>query len=624
VPVVKVAAKATAKQEPVTVAVKDPDLLEKVSERLVTVMDRLPDFVKKPTFEVVNDDKINAYATAKIEGKGPEAKLLPRVVVYSGLMNRVIKGDDDPEGAEDRLAFILSHELGHVLLAHIVRRPPGETPFVQQEFTREQESKADLKGMEMALKAGFSFRRGRTAILRMKDLGLNYSSFEGLGVDHPSWNDRLVLLDKDQPTLWKAMSAFENGTFFLLFEQYAAAERCFQQVTKEFPECYEAWNNLGYALLMQYCDGLETEDLRQLGTGQIVVGGFYSRPKSLEGLVRGQDDKLWKAAVEALEQTVKLKPDLALPKANLGVAYLVAPQGKNVQRAREYFKEATDRMPSDNLAPLARAAIWVNAGVADLAGGQSKECTAKFIQAEEIARKSVGDLPRAPATFALFSALCYNRALLLTEFPDEARQRAAVKEFERYLTITSPASAWWPLAHERYVKSCKDLGAEPKEKERLVSAKQAMLRLVTSVKLDPKLTITLSEPLGDVVARLGEGRKIPIVRGTKLVRVHYPDHGIEVLATDRILAICLRGPKAPELPIQGSGLGASAQVLRVGMSQQELEQILKDQPGEQRQLDQADSQYRFYPQVGLAVRLQQSKVEELVVAQIPRRATGHE
>jgi hypothetical protein len=614
-----------AKGGPVTAAQTDDQLLEKVSQRLLSVMDRLPPFVKEPTFQIVNEDKINAYATAEIEGKGPETKVLPKVVVYSGLMNRVIRGKDDPEGAEDRLAFVLSHELGHVLLAHIVRRPPGETAFVQQAFTREQESQADLKGMEMALKAGYSFRKGRSAINRMKDLGLNYSSFEGIGVDHPSWNDRLSLLDKEQPTLWKAMSAFQNGTFFLLFEQYAAAERCFQQVTSEFPECHEAWSNLGYALLMQYCDGLEADDLRHFGIGQIVVGGFYARPKSLETLVRGQDDKLWKAAVAALEQAVKLKADLALPKANLGIAYLVAPQGKDVQKARRYFQEAVSQMPADkDLPPLARAAVLINAGVADLAAGQEKEGAAKFAQGEEAGRKFAGDLPRAPATFALFCALCYNRALVLAASSEEADRRMAVAEFEQYLKLVSPASAWWPLAHERYAKLCKALAVKAKEKSQFASSRPGMLRLVTSVKVKADTTITLSEPLTDVIARLGQGQNIPIVRGTKLVRVGYPGHGIEVLAADRVLAIRLRGPKAPEVPIQGSGLSGGMQSLRPGMSQEVLDRILKDQPYEERELDKPNVPYRFYPQVGLAARLHQDKIEELLIAQIPRRAAEEE
>lgn len=595
-------------------------LLEKVSQRLLATMEPLPHFVRQPTFEIADQNEINAYATASIEGQGKDVTIFPKVVIYSGLMNRVVNSGDD-DGAEDRLAFVVSHELAHVLLAHVVRRAPGDTAFVQQSFTREQESQADLKGMEMALKAGYSFKKGQSAIARMKDLGLNYSSFEGLGADHPSWNDRLSLMDKEQSALWKSMSAFQNGLFFLLFEQYAAAERCFEQVTREFPECYEAWSNLGYALLMQYCDGLEPTDLRQLGIGQMVVGGFYTRPKSLDTLVRGQDEKLWKAAVHALEQSLKIKPDLTLAKANLGVAYLVAPQGKDVAKARQYFQRAIDGMSDDRgLTPLANAAILINAGVADIAAGESNKCAAKFTKAEQAARESANDLPRAPATFALFTALCYNRGLLLAASPDETRRGDALPELERYLSTVSPASAWSILAYERYVKLCSELGVKAKDRKDFQGPTQAILRMAASVKVKPGLEVALSEPVSEVTKRLGAGQRIPVVRGTKLVRLSYPDHGMELLVADRVLAIQLSGDKAPALPLRGIGLSSGTQSLRVGMSEQELDDAIRNQPFENRVLDKPGVEYRFYPHVGLGVRFHAGKVQEILVAQVPRRA----
>src|SRR6202011_809202 len=111
---------------------------------------------------------------------------------------------------------------------------------VRMVFSREQEIAADLKGAELLMKAGFSHNRGMHAIRRMTKLGLNYSSFEGLQASHPSWDDRITLLDKKQAELWKSMAAFNNGTYFLLSEQYPAAEVCFRRVVEEFPKCHEA------------------------------------------------------------------------------------------------------------------------------------------------------------------------------------------------------------------------------------------------------------------------------------------------------------------------------------------------------------------------------------------------
>src|SRR5438876_364084 len=93
----------------------------------------------------------------------------------------------------------------------------------------------------------------RAAFHEWKLLG-DYSNFEGIKATHPSWAERLTFLDKGQEHIWKAMAAFQNGYFFLHAEQYVTAESCFDKVVKDFPDCAEAWANLGYARLMQYCD----------------------------------------------------------------------------------------------------------------------------------------------------------------------------------------------------------------------------------------------------------------------------------------------------------------------------------------------------------------------------------
>ena len=130
----------------------DRDLVERVSRRLLAVADPVPDYVWPPTFGVLDDEKMpNARAFAD-HGDG-KALPVPRVEVFTGLLHPVIQGDPD------RLALILGHELGHVTLRHIVREPRGRTPFVRTVFTREQEIAADRKGIELALRAGYSHRR---------------------------------------------------------------------------------------------------------------------------------------------------------------------------------------------------------------------------------------------------------------------------------------------------------------------------------------------------------------------------------------------------------------------------------------------------------------------------------
>jgi hypothetical protein len=106
------------------------------------------------------------------------------------------------------------------------------------------------------------------------------------------------------------------------------------------------------------------------------------------------------------------------------------------------------------------------------------------------------------------------------------------------------------------------------------------------------------------------------------VGVNYPDQGVKLVATDEILAIVISGNQAPGLPVREMGLGAKAAELKVGMTSAELDCILGDSDYDFRQLVDPELNYRFYSDLGLAVLVQNGKVIELVIGQIPKRKVG--
>jgi hypothetical protein len=67
-------------------------------------------------------------------------------------------------------------------------------------------------------------------------------------------------------------------------------------------------------------------------------------------------------------------------------------------------------------------------------------------------------------------------------------------------------------------------------------------------------------------------------------------------------------------------VGTKLVVLRSDMTKQELETALADDDYDFRQLSDPDVNYRFYRNIGLAVRIQRERVEQLVVVQIPDRS----
>ena len=590
----------------------DRALAEQVFHQLLANVPAPADMPWPPKLEIVDKDEINAFATMRSQEGGGQ---YPVVVCYNGLLKRVVDGN------ADRVAYVLGHEISHHTLGH-TRATAGGTEFLRVTFSRDQEIAADRKGMELALRANYSYQGGLSAIRKMIDLGLNYSSFEGLAADHPSWFDRIALLDKQQAGLWRSMSSFDNGVYFLLVQNYPLAERAFRQVTKDFPASYEAWANLGYALLMQYADSLDTDDLRRFDVGQIVVGGFYRRPKSLEVKVRGINEELWWDAVGALRESIRLKPDLSLPKANLGVAYLFRPAGKDPGKAAQFLEEASQLAEGDpSLDPVSRLAEDINLAVAYAALGDTDKAMTTLGQVET-SLKNNEDNRSFRGDRSLSNALAYNHALLLAQSPDGQRQHLAIGELENYLRKTDSSLAWWQLAYQRYSILCKQSGTVPKTEDALLSQTTVRFRPVAALDLS-KGQIALGQTLAEVRGQLGaEASTAPVVRGTNVVRLDYPNQGIKVIGTDEVLAIVLCSDRASAVSIREMGLGTKFIQLKVGMTSAELDRLLGDSDYDFRQLVDPDLNYRFYSDLGIAVLTQGGKVSELVISQIPKKRVG--
>lgn len=605
---------------------------KKVAAAIFAVAEHLPvDYTWPPAFEVDGKDMtINAYSTqGPAEAKETKAQFLPKVVVLGGLLDKLVK--DPVAGFDaDYLAFVIGHETAHLLHGDCRDNPAiSKTPFLRTTFTRQQELAADSTGMELAVKAGYSFQKALKGIHRMAEANLNYSSFEGLGVDHPSWDDRLANLDKEQAAYWHAMSAFNNGTVFLMVEQYNSAELCFQRVTKEFPTCYEAWANLGYARLMNYCDNLDNESLKKFAISQIVVGGFYMRPKSLAN-VRGINEELWWKAVGALRESLRLHPEQPLVKANLGVAYLVHPQGfSDIGQATQFLQDAVATLGSDKeLGPLERAAILLNAGVAAIADGKldasitNLDLAAKESGQEFDARGQLvllaGKVKRLQPTGALNAALLYSRAQILARSQKDEDRQQAVELLENYLSNSSPASAWWELAYEQYQGLCKAFNLTAKTQTQLRKS-QAGLRPITSLTLDNGKVLMLSESIEDVKTALGTAEEIPVMAGiSSLKRLRYAQFGIELITDDRqVLAIALASEHAPSVELRRNGLGAKVLTLTLGISRDDVEKILGSEDFDYRPTTDPDVNYRFYRNLGLAIRIKQGVVVEVLVVEIP-------
>ena len=599
---------------------KQERLVKDVFQSLMAHVDDIEGYdAWPPNVAMYDDDKIPAMAVNAFAGLDPDQydkhdKHIPIVRVSEAYLRTVLAGD------RDVLAMTLSHELGHVCHKHCLRAP-SKTPLIHSLYRQEDEYQADAFAADLMRKAEFSVTRALALkSLRLREAGMHDAPLEMTGTTHPAWSDRFGRLSQD-PRVWELMALFENGCALLAAEQYAAAEKCLVQVTAADPTCYEAQVDLGYARLMQYCDQLNQTDLQKRGVGQLICGAFYRRAKSLEPTVRGADNELWRQAVKALNAALKRKPELALARANLGVAYLVHPSGTKADRAVEELEAAHRAMKSKDSASsrFDQAVVQINLGTARLAAGQREVGVKDYDEAAN----AVNELKKTTLamTGLLDDALRYNRAAILADSNDRESKRKAAQVFEAYLRDSDSNSTWWSVAYQRYADLCHSLESEPLSEQSLKQVAYSRLREVTTVVLRGGKLVSRGEKTTDVVDRLGKHTVLE-VKDSNLKRYRFPKQAIEILATDRVQAIILASEKSPSVEIRPQGLSAGNVIpLRVGMSRREfLEKFpIVQMPTYCGLVEPGTAhRYNYYPLLGLAIRYDGTAdgiISELVLVQ---------
>jgi hypothetical protein len=360
---------------------------------------------------------------------------------------------------------------------------------------------------------------------------------------------------------------------------------------------------------MQYCDLLRPEDVAEFGIGHIMIGGFYRRPDSLIEKGRGVNAELWKRAVSSLDEALRLKPDLALAKASLGIAYLVRPEGKDVNKARRYLEEAAAAAIKDNsLGVVSRASVLVNLSVAELAAGKA-----------ELSDMHLGQANRLAGYVAVVrAAILYNYAQELLQSGKGNQKRDASDALYKYLKLASPASIWWKLGWASYSRLCGQSGINCETEQQIRAGATEGFRPLPSVEVRPGMQVQLGDSIQEVVKRLGAPISIPITREAKLNRFRYPKLGIDVVGDDQVMAISLNSRIAPSLKLQAQGSGGHARILRVGMTEPQVAQVLGPTASAATVFNPSVP-YRFYPHLGLAARFVQGRVAEWLVVILPRQ-----
>lgn len=591
----------------------DESRVEQIGARLLVVVqaDSVPDW--PPAFVLSAVDAPNAWAYEKVVDGGTR-----RIVdVSRGMLARITLDSDD------LLAFVLAHELAHHLLGHVGSRGGGRAALVQAAFSREQELAADRKGMEIVLAAGYSFQEAVAICPRMTEAGEEYSSFEGMGLDHPSWAERCQMLDPVNSRLWASLGAYQNGVFFLVIEQYANAIPCFDAVVREFPQCAEGYANRGYAYLMSHYRRLDSEDLDDLGIGQVAVGAFYRRTDRLRGQTRGVDTAALDRAIKDLARSIEIDPALTLAASNLGVAHLLHPVQRDTAAAVRYCRQAAVAASRDPaLDHLSRSSVYANYAVAAMAAGDR----ARSVEYLNLADSELGmagfDCERKPFSCGLLGAIRFNRAMLLASIGLAEKDKVAKRLYLDFLRMTNSASNWWPVAYKRYSRLCGSLGETPVEETSLSRASRAAWSPVTGVSLPGGGMLSLADDVSSVAGLGREWQQVSIAPNDPSAYELRSDGMSVTILNGTVAAIRIQSPDGPPVQLRSAGAGGSEVAIRVGMPDGELERLMSSQdytPGTVLLLPgmggdrQSVRGFRYYYNIGLAVRSENGMVVAVIV-----------
>jgi hypothetical protein len=210
----------------------------------------------------------------------------------------------------------------------------------------------------------------------------------------------------------------------------------------------------------------------------------------------------------------------------------------------------------------------------------------------------------------------------LARSSDKAKQKLAFDDLEKYLRGSDPSCMWWTTAYSKYVDLSKTFGVTPQPASLIHGDSNLHFRPVTELVLESS-HIPLGGSVSLALTSLGGTPTItPVIPNTNLLRYDFPLRGISLIGVDEVLAIVLAGESAPTLSIREIGLGNRTHTIRVGMSARELDALMQDSDYDFRQLTDAETNYRFYEDVGIAVLIRNGLVTEVVISQIPKQNTG--
>jgi len=310
----------------------------------------------------------------------------------------------DRQAAETRLAFLLGHEI-----KHLIRRDYWILDQITQFLAnaKQQGLEPDLARLMESVKWDFQNKLRKLAETEADKSGILYASLAGYdagaifdfipeyyraaGIDvhgdvtNNSVNDRIRALQERLGDAIEHLHLFDFGVQLYAIGQYDAAIECLAKFVTQYPS-REVFNNLGlchYQKALSLYAKWKPEDIETNPNFAFKLSAQIDPLSRLRGIPsRGTGDNYEKQVeevlnrcIEHLEKAKDLDPDYEVSYNNLGCAHLLK---GDVDFAKGYLKKAVALNQSYQEA-------YNNLGVCYAAEGLAEAAKNSFLQASRIA-----------------------------------------------------------------------------------------------------------------------------------------------------------------------------------------------------------------------------------------------
>lgn len=277
------------------------------------------------TFKLIDNDEPNAFAFS--DGS-----------VY------VLKGLFKTTESENEIAFVIAHEIAHIILKHNEKQINYKEKLNLKnndsrlrEFSREQEYEADKYGILYSIHAGYSPLSSVNWFNRMTSLGYEYPPLYVDYTDHPNFTQRVVQAFIHIGTYYEYAKNFDYGLLYLSMGNYYEAVDAFMKFLDKYPHYKEAYNNIGVALLSEKLQSKKTSsDLWE----PLAISKIQLFNNNFDKPVRGSYNFVtrdFSEAIEYFEEAIQYDDKYPMPYINLALINIYT---KNYNKAKDYIDKA--------------------------------------------------------------------------------------------------------------------------------------------------------------------------------------------------------------------------------------------------------------------------------------------